>query len=117
MLPLSAAAGLSWQGFRQLLAEEYSGLEIISIASYRDDVSFSSDTAIAECLVVARKNAVAGQQPFERRFASLNHRPQGFAHAAVVARNIIGLRTPRGIGDGPFGGSPFTIGDQTMGRC
>ena len=56
VLPLSATAGLSWQGFRKMLAEHYTGLNIITIAaSDNDDLSFSSDTGMAECLMVARK--------------------------------------------------------------
>ena len=44
VLPLSAAAGLSWQGFRQMLAQGYTDLTVLSIAANGKDMSFSSDT-------------------------------------------------------------------------
>ena len=116
VLPLSAAAGLSWQDFRQLLAQDYSDLEVVSVAANGDEMSFSSDTGMAECLVVARKNAGGGLEPVPARFASLTRRPQGFAHAAAVARNITGIQNPRGIDDGPYGGSPLSIGDESVGE-
>ena len=55
VLPLSAAVGLSWQGFRKMLADHYTGLTVLTIAAAdNDDLSFSSDTGMAECLVIAR---------------------------------------------------------------
>ena len=55
VLPLSAASGLSWQGFRRMLGGEYTDLTVLSIAANGKDMSFSSDTGMAECLVIARK--------------------------------------------------------------
>ena len=55
VLPLSAANGLSWKGFRELLARKYTDLEILSIAANGRGMSFSSDTGMAECLVIARR--------------------------------------------------------------
>ena len=44
VLPLSAAAGLSWQGFRETLAKNYTDLTVLSIAaSDNDHLSFSAD--------------------------------------------------------------------------
>ena len=61
VLPLSAAAGLSWQGFRKMLADDYTNLEVLSIAANGRDMSFSSDTGMAECLVIAHKNPLPRQ--------------------------------------------------------
>ena len=56
VLPISATVGLAWQGFRKMLADHYTGLTLLTIAAAdNDDLSFSSDTGMAECLVVARK--------------------------------------------------------------
>ena len=55
VLPLSVASGLSWQRFRELLATDYTDLTVLSIAANGRDMSFSSDTGMAECLVIARK--------------------------------------------------------------
>ena len=51
VLPLSAAAGLSWQGFRQLMKTGYTDLTVLSIAANGREMSFSSDTGMAECLI------------------------------------------------------------------
>ena len=56
VLPMSATVGLAWHSFRQMVADYYTGLTIFTIAAADDDdLSFSSDTGMAECLVVARK--------------------------------------------------------------
>ena len=48
VLPLSAAAGLSWQGFRAMLKKDYTDLTVLSIAADGKDMSFSSDTGMAD---------------------------------------------------------------------
>ena len=80
VLPLSAAAGLSWQGFRQMLTNDYTGLTVFTVAAAdNDDLSFSADTGMAECLVIARK-LNAGESSGKRAlFSSLTHRPHGLA--------------------------------------
>ena len=123
VLPLSAAAGLSWQGFRKMLPDDYTDLEVLSIAANGRDMSFSSDTGMAECLVIARKiptdqNVGARHaSPLHRiRFTSLHRRPSGFAQAAAIARNVIDADGIRTIADGPYGGAQLTIGDDLAGE-
>ena len=122
VLPLTAAVGLSWQKFRDLLAKEYTDISVLSIAANRNDMAFSSDTAIAECLVVARKGvrSDAPTTPVQNmRFTSLNRRPQGFAHAAALASeigNAASVRGIRGIEDGPYGGTHLMVGDEKSGE-
>ena len=121
VLPLSAAAGLSWQGFREMLASDYTDLEVLSIAANGKDMSFSSDTGMAECLVVARKtdpnrNSGESRNPHPARFISLRNRPPGFAPAAALARNVIAADSIRNIDDGPYGGAYVFIGDDTAGE-
>ena len=82
VLPLSAAVGLSWQGFRGLFDTNYSDVTVLSIAaSDNNDLSFSADTGMAECLVVARKLEVARENAGDMRLISLARRPSGFVHA------------------------------------
>ena len=51
VLPLSAASGLSWQGFRKMLVGNYTELTVLTIAAAdNEDLSFSADTGLAECL-------------------------------------------------------------------
>ncbi len=116
VLPLSVAAGLSWQGFRHMLAEDYTDLTVVSIAANGQDMSFSSDTGMAECLVVARKSADLGQSDQPGRFVSLRHRPKGFAEAAVMPKSIVASTDIRHIADGPYGGTGLYIGDSPIGE-
>lgn len=116
VLPLSAASGLSWQGFRRMLGERYTDLAVLSIAANGRDMSLSSDTGMAECLVVARKNAAASSRNNPRaQFTSLHYRPHGVAQSAAIAQSIISAGGVRGIEDGPYGGTQLLVGDDVAG--
>ena len=117
VLPLSALVGLSWEGFRTMLAKGYCDLTVLSIAaSDNDQLSFSADTGMAECLVIARK-LKQGETAIELAdFVSLGHRPRGFAHSSSVARVIARSEDTRSIEDGPYGGTPLIVGDELAGE-
>ena len=116
VLPLSAASGLSWQGFRRMLADDYTGAAVLSIAANGREMSFSSDTGMAECLVVARKSAAPDNLSTSRaQFTSLHYRPHGIAQSAAVAQSIIGVDGIRGLEDGPYGGTQLPVGDDVAG--
>ena len=117
VLPLSAAAGLSWQGFRKMLADHYTDLTVLSVAaSDNDDLSFSSDTGMAECLVVGRKLNSGEGHSDQAHFTSLGRRPQGFAHATALAGGLLGGSLVRRIEDGPYGGTPLMVGQELAGQ-
>ena len=79
VLPLTASATSSWRGFREMLESGYTDLTVLSIAANGRDMSFSSDTGMAECLVIARKNVGANNHsaPPRTHFTSLRERPKG----------------------------------------
>ena len=115
VLPLSAAAGLSWQGFRETLAKNYTDLTVLSVAaSDNNHLSFSADTGMAECLVIARKLKQTEATTGIRRghFISLGRRAQGFAHAGSLAMNVSNSEQARRVEDGPYGGTALMIGDE-----
>ena len=116
VLPLTAAVGLSWDKFRQMLAENYTDISVLSIAASGKDMSFSSDTGMAECLVVARKLRDGETSSKTAAFTSFNCRPQGFAHAAALAAEIGNTASVRDVEDGPYGGTPLTVGDEKAGE-
>ena len=119
VLPLTAASSSSWQSFRQMMSQDYEDLAILSIATNGTDMSFSSDTGMAECLVIARKAANKSEGPLVERsasFTSLRCRPRGFAEAAAIANSIVGTESPRGIEDGPYGGTHLRLGDEIVGE-
>ena len=116
VLPLSAAGGLSWQGFREMIVTDYTDVCVLSISANGDDMSFSSDTGMAECLVVARKIEPEQSSVGRVQFASLAVRPAGFASSSAIAGNIIATDYVRKIEDGPFGGTRLSIGRRVGGR-
>ena len=117
VLPLSATAGLSWQGFRKMLADHYTGLTVLTIAAAdNDDLSFSSDTGMAECLIIARRLKVDEPPDDVNRFISLSRTPQGFAHASSLAKKTLDGGPIRRIQDGPYGATPLMIGEELSGK-
>lgn len=115
VLPLSVAGGESWKGVRRLFAAEYTDLTVLSIAATGSRMSFSSDTGMAECLVVAKKRKPEGEPGRRSVFVSLRERPHGFAEAAAIASGVRRLGGGRRIEDGPYGGSRLTVGEDLRG--
>ena len=116
VLPFTAINGSSWAKFRELMAKQYSDLTIVSIAANGYAMSFSSDTGIAECLVIGRKLA-GGKKPSDRgTFISLRSKPSSFVDAHELAKTVLSGKTPRRLEDGPYGGLPVYRGDAVSGE-
>ena len=122
VLPLTAMNGSSWAKFRQLIATDYTDVMIVSIAANGSNMSFSSDTGMAECLVVARKAETNGEgnkgslSQSRGHFISLKRRPQDFAPAAALAIGLMHSEPVRQLEDGPYGGTPVMVGDESAGE-
>ena len=116
VLPLTVATGAAWEGVRKMLATGYTELTALSIAANGRDMSFSSDTGMSECLVIAQKLESTMTHNQRAHFVSLARRPQGMAGAALTARNTSGTRRIRQIDDGPYGGAPLMLGDELAGE-
>ena len=116
VLPLTAAVGLSWQNFRRLITQDYTEVSVLSIAANRNEMAFSSDTSIAECLVVARKLRDGEAPSGKIDFISFKQRPRGFAHSAAITSGYGNRGKVRRIEDGPYGGTPLMAGDERAGE-
>jgi methylase of polypeptide subunit release factors len=119
VLPLSAASGLSWQGFRQTLADGYEDLTVMSIAANGQDMSFSSDTGMGECLVTARKRSGPGTEPGQGarpQFISFTRRPQSLPSANLIAESILGQDHIWEIEGGPQASTFIMVGDELTGQ-
>jgi hypothetical protein len=118
VLPMTALQGATWQKARQLIANSYRDVTVLTIAAARqDDRSFSADTGMAETMIVCRKSSKAP----ERRglFVSLRRRPGSEMEAIEVARAIRAIvedSTVRTLEDGPFGGTPLFVGEERLGE-
>ena len=117
VLPLSAASGQSWEEFREMIARKYTGLTVLTIAAADSDgLSFSADTGMAECLVIARKLKNEKSHNDRALFTSLRRRPQGFAHARSLASKLLPSSKIRQIEDGPYGGTTVMVGEELAGE-
>ena len=120
VVPLSVANGSSWQKLRTLLAKHYEDIEVISLATPKSyDVAFSAHTAMADCLVIARKKSptISARADKPTRFISLHRRPDKLAAAGETARELNAKKTKRGLEDGPFGGDDIDCGEEKMGEA
>ena len=118
VLPMTSLQGTSWQKARQLIARSYRDVMALTIAAARqDDQSFSADTGMAETMIVCRESSTA---PGGRGlFVSLRRRPDSEMEATEIARAIRALAedsNARRLEDGPFGGSPVSVGNERLGE-
>ncbi len=116
VLPFTAITGSSWAKFREMIASQYTDTTIVSIAANGRDMSFSSDTGMAECLVIARKPRRNEKPSTRAKFTSLRGRPSGFVDALELSKSMVGDRMARNLEDGPYGGIPIYSGDEQYGE-
>ena len=111
VLPLTAINGPSWTKFRKLMAAEYTDLTIVSIAATDDDdyTSFSSDTGMEECLIVARKLTLNETSRQRGNFVSLRRRPGGFVQSLEVSKGPTESANVRQIEDGSLRGNTILL--------
>ncbi len=120
VLPLSAMSGVSWERVRLLWRKSYHDIRVVTIAGQgTHERSFSEDTGMAECMVIAKK----GKPTTKARraiFAVLSAQPttalegETLGHAINAVLESGGLRK---LEDGPFGGSRISLGATDMGEA
>lgn len=114
VLPANAIAGTSWRKVRKLWASAYRDITVVTIASKEiANSTFSADTGIAECLVVATKGK--GKTTGRGTFICLHRRPASVLEAREIANQIYLLGDIRRLEDGITGGDPVKIGRETVG--
>lgn len=116
VLPLTSTGGQSWQKFRRMLTVNCTNIQVLSVVSKDDDMSFSSETGMAECLIVARKRLPAETVDDLIIYVSLSERPTGFAQSMAIVGNINKTIRVRRLDDGPYGGTPLTVGEDLEGQ-
>ncbi len=117
VLPVTALAGESWRGIREMLSSRY---EIEFVVSSHDPNlrSMSFDTGIAEALLVARR-LHEGELPSGRgRFVNLWRATYQETDALALVRAVNATAsTPVLRADGPpVGGSPLIVGGEQWGE-
>ena len=116
VLPLSVVSGMEWEEARQTLGRSCRDVIVVTIAGAgSDDSSFSADTDMAECLLIARK----GEQHDEKRgvFVMLRQRPNSAIEGELLADEISRIRESEQLRpiERLEGISRIRIGDQEYG--
>ena len=121
VLPLSALSGKSWEAVRQQWKGHYRDLVAVTIAGAGShDASFSGDTGMAECLVVATKADSDHPAADRGTFVTLTQQPASPNHGELIAEQIqrlIDCAEVRWLeDDGPLGATPILLGTEYCGH-
>ncbi len=115
VLPLTAIMGNSWHKVRQLWAEAYHDIIVLTVAdAVIGNCTFSADTGMAECLLVATKGT--SKNTGRATFVCLKRCPNGELEAMEVAKQIHSLKDIRQIEEGINKGNSIYIGDEIIGH-
>ena len=111
VLPITALTASHWQKVRDLWAQEYHDVKVVTIADAKiEDCAFSADTHMAECLVIAVKGI--SENTGRGTFVSLHRRPDNHLEAVEIAKEIRSLRAIRRLEDPPIGGDSIKVGNE-----
>ncbi len=118
VLPLSALSGGAWERARQKIRREYTDIIVVTIvASGSFQRSFSADTGMAECLLIARRGVPADAP--RAQFAILDSQPDSAVASELIANEITGaIRSGdiRRLEDVTQGGTSVKVGDTSAGH-
>ena len=115
VLPLSAMSGSEWEGVRHALARNFGSIVVLTINAPNSGLSsFSADTGMAECLLLANHH---GANPRESRatFVVLDRQPSSTARSHLIGQELMRVLGAGGIArleDGPMGSTPVRLGDD-----
>ena len=118
VLPLSALSGGAWERARQKIRREYTDIIVVTIAASGSfQRSFSADTGMAECLLIARRGGPA--DPPRALFAILDSQPDSAVASELIANEITdAIRSGdiRRLEDVTQGGTSVKVGDTSAGH-
>ena len=116
VLPLTILTSPDWQRARDLWANTYHDVTVVTIADTKtESCAFSADTDMAECLVVALKGRA--ENSGRGTFICLHRRPNSHLEAIEIAKWIQRLRDVRRLEDPPISGNPIKVGEETVGSA
>lgn len=117
ILPSTVSDGISWKAVRDLFKQGYD-ITVISIAAHSPrpgDCSFSSDTGMAEVILLgSKKPSVDAKTKSLGTFISLRRRPQHLLESVLVAKAIKDIPQVNKI-ESCRGGTALMIGGTPIG--
>ncbi len=114
VLPTTVLSSSSWRKIRQLFANEYHDLVVVSIAAEKTEYSvFSADTSMTECLIIAQRGKT--KKSGRGTFICLHRQPIVKLEAVEIAKEISKLKDIPKIESGITGGNPIKVGKETIG--
>lgn len=116
ILPLTFTSGESWEKARDVVRTGYSKLVVLSIVGDgKSETSFSADTNMAECMVLAEKSEEASTRAlFVNLFANVASVQEG----ETLARQVHKLKATGSVArleDGPSRSTSLMIGMDVVG--
>ncbi len=113
ILPATVLTSDPFKKVREMWATEYHDVVVVTIAQKgARDSAFSSDTGMAECMVVATKGI--GKNTGRAKFVSLSERPTSLLAGQTLASLIQRHAVTRRVEDEAHGGERLMIGDKCM---
>ena len=116
VLPLSAMAGIRWEKTRRAIADQFGRLTVVTIAGEgSDERSFSTDTGIAECLIVASDHGGSSKRAV---FVVLNDQPKSSVRSELIADVVSHMNRNGHIDEfenGGIGATRITLGEEYAG--
>ncbi len=111
VLPATFTQGQSWENARTLLKKRYRNIIVVSITTGgAKDRAFSTDTGMAEVLIVATRKDDDGAESKPGTFANIYTRPETILDAITLAGSIQDAAaqapTPGGAEDNPDASAP-----------
>ena len=116
VLPLSAVSGVEWEAARQAVKNGCADVIVVTIAGAGSfDASFSADTGMAECLLVARRGVP--QREEKGTFVVLRRQVRSAQEAELLAAEVTHIREIRRAAGGGQESrqAAIAIGEQQYG--
>ena len=114
ILPLTVLRSPTTQELRDMWANEYHNVVVITMAQARvEDCTFSADTTMAECIVVATKGI--DENTGRGKFVCLADRPHSSLESVEMANRINRSDKTRRLEDAPNGGDTISVGNTNSG--
>ena len=116
VLPITVLTSLDWRKIRNLWAQTYHNVVVVTIADAKtENCSFSADTNMAECLIIASKGRT--ENTGRGTFVCLQRRPDSYLEALEIAKSVQHLRNVRRFEEPPIGGNTIKVGNEIVGSA